>query len=124
METRAYLQQWATRYRDDLTTNIMPFWLENGLDKKHGGVFTCLNRDGSLMDTTKSVWFQGRFAYVCAFAYNTVEKRQEYLDAARSAIDFSAHCKFLTIHCASSTPLDTLRLSSNQRFNCKAIALS
>lgn len=88
METRAYLQQWATRYRDDLTTNIMPFWLENGLDKKHGGVFTCLNRDGSLMDTTKSVWFQGRFAYVCAFAYNTVEKRQEYLDAARSAIDF------------------------------------
>jgi N-acylglucosamine 2-epimerase len=66
----------------------MPFWLENGLDKKHGGVFTCLNRDGSLMDTTKSVWFQGRFAYVCAFAYNTVEKRQEYLDAARSAIDF------------------------------------
>ena len=88
METRAYLQQWATRYRDDLTTNIMPFWLENGLDKKHGGIFTCLNRDGSLMDTTKSVWFQGRFAYVCAFAYNTVEKRQEYLDAARSAIDF------------------------------------
>ena len=88
MEKRDYLQHWAERYRDDLTTNIMPFWLEHGWDREHGGVYTCLNRDGSLMDSTKSVWFQGRFAFVCAFAYNNVEKRQEYLDAARSAIDF------------------------------------
>ena len=88
MEKRDYLKQWAARYKSDLTTNIMPFWLENGVDHKHGGVYTCLNRDGSLMDSTKSVWFQGRFAFVCSFAYNNVEKRQEYLDAARSAIDF------------------------------------
>ncbi|MBR7042846.1 MAG: AGE family epimerase/isomerase, partial [Prevotella sp.] len=68
--------------------NIMPFWMKNGLDRQHGGVYTCLNRDGSLMDTTKSVWFQGRFAFTCAYAYNNVEKRQEWLDAAKSTLDF------------------------------------
>lgn len=46
----------------DLTTNIMPFWLKYGLDKVNGGIYTCVDRNGSLMDTTKSVWFQGRFA--------------------------------------------------------------
>ncbi len=88
-----YLTQWAERYRDDLTENIMPFWLKNGLDRVNGGIYTCLDRDGSLIDTTKSVWFQGRFAFVASFAYNTVEKNPEWLAAAKSTIDFiEAHC--------------------------------
>ena len=71
----------------------MPFWLEHGLDRKNGGVYTCLDRDGSLMDPTKSVWFQGRFAFICSFAYNNVEKRPEWLEAARLTLDFiEAHC--------------------------------
>jgi len=40
------------------------------------------------MDTTKSVWFQGRFAFVCAYAYNHIEKNEEWLTAAKSTIDF------------------------------------
>ena len=85
---KSYFQKWAEQYKDELLNNIMPFWMKYGWDKKNGGVYTCLNRDGSLMDTTKSVWFQGRFAFVCAFAYNHVERRQEWLDAARSTLDF------------------------------------
>ena len=69
---KTYLQQWADRYKHDLTENIMPFWMEHGLDRVNGGVYTCVNRDGSLMDTTKSVLFQGRFAYICAYAYNHI----------------------------------------------------
>ncbi len=88
MDKRKYLQQWAKRYKDDLLNNIMPFWMEHGWDRQHGGVYTCVDRDGSLMDTTKSVWFQGRFAFVCCFAYNNVERRQEWLDAAKSTLDF------------------------------------
>ncbi len=87
-EIKAYLQGWAERYRHDLLTDILPFWLKNGWDKVNGGVYTCLNRDGSLMDTTKSVWFQGRFAFTCAFAYNNVEQNPEFLEAARSTLDF------------------------------------
>ena len=67
--------------------------MKHGWDRENGGVYTCVNRDGSLMDTTKSVWFQGRFAFVCAFAYNNVEKNQEWLDAAKSTLDFiEKHC--------------------------------
>lgn len=63
--TTHYLQMWADSYRRDLVENIMPFWLKYGLDSKHGGVYTCVNRDGSLMDTTKSVWFPGTFRFHC-----------------------------------------------------------
>lgn len=83
-----YLQTWADSYRKDLVENIMPFWLKHGLDKVHGGVYTCVDRDGSLMDTTKSVWFQGRFGFIAAFAYNNVEKNPEWLAVSKSCIDF------------------------------------
>lgn len=86
--TTHYLQMWADSYRRDLVENIMPFWLKYGLDSKHGGVYTCVNRDGSLMDTTKSVWFQGRFGFIAAFAYNNVEKNSQWLVASKSCIDF------------------------------------
>lgn len=83
-----YFETWAASYRKDLTQNIMPFWMKHGWDQVHGGVYTCVDRDGSLMDTTKSVWFQGRFAFVCAFAYNNVEHNEEWLKAAKSTLDF------------------------------------
>ena len=71
----------------------MPFWMKYGLDKEHGGVYTCVNRDGSLMDTTKSVWFQGRFGFIAAYAYNNIEKNPQWLAASKSCIDFiEAHC--------------------------------
>lgn len=93
MNKTEYLEFWANSYKNDLTQNIMPFWLKHGLDRQHGGVYTCLNRDGSLMDTTKSVWFQGRFAFICAFAYNNIEKNEEWLRAAKSTLDFiEKHC--------------------------------
>ena len=88
-----YLAYWRDRYRDDLTEHILPFWLKYGLDRKHGGIYTCLDREGKLMDTTKSVWFQGRFAFIASFAYNQIERRPEWLEAARLTIEFiERHC--------------------------------
>lgn len=93
MNVKEYIKSWAESYKKDLTENIMPFWMEYGLDRENGGVYTCVDRDGSLMDTTKSVWFQGRFAFICSFAYNNVEKNQEWLDAAKSTLEFiEKHC--------------------------------
>ena len=89
----AYWQKWNKLYKQELIENIMPFWLKHGLDKKHGGVYTCLDRDGSLMDTTKSVWFQGRFGWMCAYAYNHVKKDRKWLAASLSC------CEFLEKYC-------------------------
>ena len=88
MDWKKYLTEWRDSYRNDLVNNIMPFWLRYGLDRVNGGIYTCLDRDGSLIDSTKSVWFQGRFAFVCSFAYNHVDKNPEWLAAAKSTIDF------------------------------------
>lgn len=106
----------------------MPFWLKNGLDRVNGGVYTCLDRDGSLIDSTKSVWFQGRFAFVCSFAYNTIEKNPEWLAAAQSTIEFiEAHCfdsdgRMYFEVMADGTPLRKRRYVFSESFAAIAMA--
>lgn len=79
-----YLAYWGKTYRNELLSNILPFWMKYGLDKENGGYFTCIDRDGTLMDSTKSVWFQGRFAFILAYAYNHIEKNEEWLRACKT----------------------------------------
>lgn len=83
-----YLEYWGNQYKEDLLTDILPFWMKHGLDTEHGGYFTCVDRDGTLMDSTKSVWFQGRFAFILAYAYNHYGPNEEWLKACKSGIDF------------------------------------
>ncbi len=128
MDNNKYLSYWAECYREDLVENIMPFWMQHGVDREHGGVYTCVDRDGTLMDTTKSVWFQGRFAYICAYAYNNIEQRAEWLDAAKSTIDFiEAHCFDTDRHMffevkADGTPLRKRRYVFSESFAAIAMA--
>ena len=77
-----------TLYSDTLRHNVMPFWLRHGMDLEQGGILTALDRDGSVLDTDKSIWFQGRAGWMFATLYNSVEPRPEYLEAARSCITF------------------------------------
>lgn len=128
MDWKKYLEEWQDCYKQDLCENIMPFWLKNGLDRVNGGVYTCLDRDGSLIDSTKSVWFQGRFAFVCSFAYNTIEKNPEWLAAAKSTIDFiEAHCfdndgRMYFEVMADGTPLRKRRYVFSESFAAIAMA--
>ena len=128
MNPVSYLKGWRDLYRADLLEDIIPFWMNHGLDREHGGVYTCLNRDGSIMDTTKSVWFQGRFGFIMPFVCNTVEKRAEWLDAARSAIEFSdAHCydsrgRMYFEVAGDGTPLRMRRYVFSECFACMAKA--
>ncbi|MDY2860131.1 MAG: AGE family epimerase/isomerase, partial [Candidatus Cryptobacteroides sp.] len=48
----------------------------------------CLNRDGSVYDTDKFIWLQGREVWMFAMLYNSLEKRQEWLDAAVQGAEF------------------------------------
>lgn len=86
-------RDYAACYRDTLLREVVPFWLDHGLDRKHGGILTALDRDGTVLDTDKSVWFQGRAAWMFATLFNTVEPRAGWLEAAKSCVDFMrAHC--------------------------------
>ena len=78
----------AAQYKAELLDKVMPFWLEKSQDLEHGGFFTCLERDGSVFDTDKFIWLQGREVWMFATLYNKVEKRQEWLDAAVPGAEF------------------------------------
>ncbi len=80
-------------YRRGLLDDVVPFWLRHGLDWEHGGVLTCLDRDGSVYESDKSVWFQGRFGWLLGTLCLEVEPRPEWLDGCRSCVDFlQRHC--------------------------------
>lgn len=83
-----YRNELRKLYRDTLLNDVMPFWLKHGMDAKHDGIITSLDRDGSILDTDKSLWFQGRAAWTFATLYNTVEKRSDWADAAGSCLAF------------------------------------
>ena len=75
--------------KDELLNSCVPFWLNNGVDAEYGGVITCLDRAGKVYSTDKSVWMQGRAGWMFSYIYNKIEKKQEYLDFAKSCIDFA-----------------------------------
>ena len=81
-------QKLSEQYKTELLDNCLPFWLEHSVDKEYGGFFTCLGRDGSIYDTDKFVWLQGREVWMFAMLYNNFEKRTEWLDTALAGAEF------------------------------------
>ncbi len=64
------------------------FWLKNGMDKENGGVYTCLDRKGEVYSTDKSVWMQGRCAWTFAHLCRLYGKKDEWMKASKSCLDF------------------------------------
>ena len=64
------------------------FWLENGMDPVYGGVYTCLDREGKVFSTDKSVWMQGRCGWIFAWLCHLYGARDEWLAASKSCLDF------------------------------------
>ncbi|MCE9616115.1 MAG: AGE family epimerase/isomerase [Lentisphaerae bacterium] len=75
-------------YRDGLLKDVVPFWFPRCVDPEHGGFFTAFDRDGTLIDTDKWGWFQGRNAWMLATLFNTVERRPEWLAWAQGGLAF------------------------------------
>ena len=77
-------RQWV---RDQLE-NVAEFWLKNGMDPSHGGVYTCLDRTGKIFSTDKSVWMQGRCGWTYAYLCRIYGVKEQWLAASKSCIDF------------------------------------
>ncbi|MES2773030.1 MAG: AGE family epimerase/isomerase [Bacteroidota bacterium] len=75
-------------YSDQLLNNTIRFWFPRSIDKEYGGFLLMRDADGSLIDDDKSVWFQGRTTWMLSTLYNTIEQKQEWIDGAKSGIDF------------------------------------
>lgn len=83
----------AEFYRRALLEDCVPFWFPRSVDTDHGGFLHCLDRDGSLLDSDKSVWAQGRISWMLLTLYNTMERKPEWLAWAESGLRFlEQHC--------------------------------
>ena len=91
MDRQTFIEsrQWI---RDQLA-NVADFWLKNGWDHTHGGVYTCLDRTGKIFSTDKSVWMQGRCAWTYAYLCKIYGVKEEWLAFSKSCLDFlENHC--------------------------------
>ena len=80
-------------YADQLLKDTIPFWFPRSFDHEHGGFLFMRDADGSLIDDDKAVWIQGRAVWTLSTLYNTVEKKQEWLDGAKLGYEFlNKHC--------------------------------
>lgn len=106
------------------------FWLKNGFDKEHGGVYTCLDRKGRVYSTDKSVWMQGRCAWTFAHLCNVYGKNQQWLDFSKSCLDFmenycinkDAEGRMYFTVTADGKPLRQRRYCFSEGFYCIANA--
>lgn len=123
-----YLKEYAQIYHDQLVNNIVPFWLEHSVDREFGGFTFALDRDGTVMDTTKVVWIHGRFAWLLASMYNEVEPRKEWLEMSKHGIDFlEKHCfdtdgRMYFLNLQDGTPLRKRRYVFSETFAAIAYA--
>ena len=82
------LQHLLATYRDGLLADIVPFWLRHGLDGEHGGIMTGVDQDGTVIDTDKGLWQQGRFAWLMATLYHHEGANEAWYEAAKSTVEF------------------------------------
>ncbi len=90
---RDYLKDLEVFYRDQLLKDTVPFWFPRSIDHEYGGYLFMRDQDGTLIDTDKAVWIQGRACWLLATLYNTVEQKEEWLEGARIGYEFlKEHC--------------------------------
>jgi N-acylglucosamine 2-epimerase len=78
----------AEIYRNELLTNVLPFWEQHSVDHEFGGYFTCLDREGQIFGTDKYVWLQGRQVWMFSTLYNQLDARPEWLELAGLGASF------------------------------------
>ena len=82
------IEKYINFYKENLANSVIPFWLKNSPDWEFGGHFTCLEEDGSIYDTRKYIWLQGRCLWMFSRLYCDFEERTEFFDLAASTADF------------------------------------
>lgn len=126
---KIYLQQTQSWIREELD-RCVSFWLKNGIDQEHGGVYTCLDRTGKIYSTDKSVWMQGRCGWIFAYLCHLYGPKPEWLAASKSCLDFMEdHCinpgtggrMYFTVT-ADGKPLRQRRYYFSEAFYCIANA--
>ncbi len=84
------MEKILARYQNELYDNVLPFWMEHAIDHEYGGFLTCLERDGSVYDTSKFMWMQWRIVYMLAKIYDASNGKGDarWIEVAQQGYDF------------------------------------
>ncbi len=78
---------------NELINEVMPFWLNFGIDEQYGGFICGLKHNGDIDDDSKYAWYQGRGAWIMCKYYEGYKQDPKYLDIARNSLLFTLkHC--------------------------------
>jgi N-acylglucosamine 2-epimerase len=92
-ETKQFLEETRSWAQEGLA-KALDFWTSHAFDDAHGGIYTCLTREGEIYSTDKSVWMQGRTGWLFSYLCQVYGESEEWMTKAKSCIDFlEAHCK-------------------------------
>ncbi len=80
-------------YTNHLKETLLPFWLNNAVDKEYGGLYTCFDNSGKhLVSTDKYTWSQGRivwfFSKLSELDIFSDEEKRRFIELAGSTADF------------------------------------
>lgn len=131
MVTTERLSHLRDFYRGGLLDDVVPFWTRHSIDNEFGGFITSLDRCGAVVDTDKSIWAQGRMAWLFATLSSTTPDAGnggEWRRHARSGVDFLLRHGFdrdgrMFFHVArDGTPLRKRRYFFSECFAVMAFA--
>ena len=82
------LEELREDYRHRLFDRYLPFWDKGGYDDKYGGFMCLLNEDGSVDDSEKALWYQGRAIWIYSMLYSNFGQNTRHLEIAQGSRDF------------------------------------
>jgi len=82
------LPELRRHFHHELFQVLLPFWDKHGIDHEYGGVMCSLDYDGTLVNSNKLLWFQGRAIWVYSYLYNHLGRDPRHLEIARKTKDF------------------------------------
>lgn len=118
-------------YRDGLIHDTLPFWFPRCIDHEHGGFLHYLDRDGTRIDSDKSVWAHGRMSWMLLRLAQTISDpglRELCIQWSQSGVDFlERHCfdsdGRMFFHVArDGSPIRKRRYAYSEAFAAIAIA--
>lgn len=81
------LPQVRDHYRKYLFEEYVPFWNKFGIDHERGGFFCVLDHDGTRVDDSKNMWYQGRGLWAHSYLARHFDN-DDSMQVARRTRDF------------------------------------
>ena len=75
-------------FKHELFDITLTLWKKDGVDWKYGGYLPHIDESGTITETNKRLYYQGRVLWLYSYFYNKFGGDEYYLSAAKTGFDF------------------------------------